>query len=114
MGGKTGKDNEGAVAFGDSPLFVVQPLFGGIYWSGSPNKKEEVRCVNETKAYAVGSVTNAMRGKELLAKNGLTAYVGRVKPDAATGCGYTLTVTGDQEKATRLLAAAGIRVRLLP
>lgn len=67
--------------------------------------------MNETKVLAVGSVTNAMRGKELLAKNGLFAFVGRVKPDEQSGCGYTLTVTGDVEKAERLLKAAGIRVR---
>ena len=69
---------------------------------------------NVTAVYAVGSVTNAMRGKELLSKSGITAYVGRVKPDESTGCGYTLTVVGDAEKAAHLLKAAGIQVRLRP
>lgn len=67
--------------------------------------------MNTTKVYAVGSVSNAMRGKELLTKNGLRAYVGRVEADSTNGCGYTLTVTGDHNKAARLLETAGIRVR---
>lgn len=67
--------------------------------------------LNTTKIYAVGSVTNAMRGRELLAQNGIRAYVGRVEADETTGCGYTLTVTGDHDKAARLLKTAGIRVR---
>lgn len=67
--------------------------------------------MNATKVYAVGSVTNAMRGKELLQKNGLRAYVGRANATETNGCGYTLTVTGDHEKAATLLETAGIRVR---
>lgn len=64
-----------------------------------------------TKVYAVGSVTNAMRGRDLLSQNGLRAYIGRDTSGEKQGCGYTLTVTGDQERAAQLLAAAGIRVR---
>lgn len=64
-----------------------------------------------TKIYAVGSVTNAMRGRDVLTENGLTVSVGRVAAGETTGCGYTLKVTGDQQKAEKLLAAAGIRVR---
>lgn len=67
--------------------------------------------MNQTKVFAVGSVTNAMRGRDFLQQNGLRAFVGRVAPDNETGCGYTLTVTGDTERAMRLLEAAGIRVR---
>lgn len=69
--------------------------------------------MNAAIKVAVGSVTNAMRGKEILQKNGITAYVGRVSPDQATGCGYTLTVSGDIARAEQLLTAAGIRVRRL-
>lgn len=60
---------------------------------------------------SVGSVTNAMRGKELLSQNGMTAWVGRARPNEQNGCGYTLTVTGDAERARRILTAAGIRIR---
>lgn len=63
------------------------------------------------QVYAVGSVTNAMRGKEWLGRHGITAFVGRVPPDSRVGCGYTLTVTGDFERAETLLREAGIPVR---
>lgn len=67
--------------------------------------------MNTTRIYAVGSVTNAMRGRELLAQNGIRAYVGRAEANETNGCGYTLTVTGDHDRALRLLKTAGIRVR---
>ena len=69
---------------------------------------------SNSTTFAVGSVTNAMRGKSLLSQNGVSATVGRVRPDERTGCGYTLTVTGDADRAQRLLNAAGIRVRSTP
>ena len=68
------------------------------------NKKEHV-------TLAVGSVTNAMRGRDLLAQNGIAAQVGRARPNDVNGCGYTLIVVGDVERARRLLSAAGIRIR---
>ena len=74
-------------------------------------KKEGIDMSADTKTFFVGSVTNAMRGKELLEKNGMRAYVGRAEATRDTGCGYTLTVTGDTEAAVRLLEAAGIRAR---
>ena len=75
--------------------------------------RKKVTSVNATIKVAVGSVTNAMRGKEILQKNGITAYVGRVAPDQTTGCGYMLMVAGDITRAEQLLTAAGIRVRRL-
>lgn len=69
--------------------------------------------VSEKTVLAVGSVTNAMRGRELLAQNGISALLGRGKP-GQLGCGYTLAVSGDETKAVRLLEAAGIRVRRVP
>lgn len=67
-----------------------------------------------TQVFAVGSVTNAMRGRELLQKNGIAAFLGRADLRGREGCGYTLTVTGDTGRAAELLAAAGIRVRSRP
>lgn len=65
---------------------------------------------NHSTTLAVGSVTNAMRGRTLLSQNGIAATVGRARPDERMGCGYTLTVTGDLDRVRRLLEAAGIRV----
>ena len=57
----------------------------------------------------VGSVTNAMRGKDLLEKKGIRAYIQR-KTEVENGCGYRLTVYDHGERAVALLRQAGIRV----
>lgn len=59
----------------------------------------------------VGSVTNAMRGKQLLAEQGIRAYLHRNShPDEGDGCGYRLLVTGNAQQAERILQQRGVRV----
>ncbi len=62
--------------------------------------------------FNVSSVTNAMRGKTLLERNGIRAYVGRtVDAGGNNGCGYSITVPAGEERAEQLLVSAGIRIR---
>ena len=59
----------------------------------------------------VGSVTNAMRAKKLLEKNGIIAYINRsAHPAQGDGCGYSLLVTDRDEQAIRILRSAGVRI----
>ena len=59
----------------------------------------------------VGSVTNAMRGKQLLEEQGIRAYLHRaLQPSAGDGCGYSLLVTGDVKRAEQVLRQRGVRV----
>jgi len=59
----------------------------------------------------VGSITNAMRGKGLLEKEGIRAYIHRTSlPERGDGCGYSLLVTGDTLRAEQVLRASGVRV----
>ena len=51
----------------------------------------------------VSSITNAMRGKSVLERNGFTAYVQRAVDAQGNN--------GDGDKAEQLLKNAGIRVR---
>ena len=61
--------------------------------------------------FNVSSVTNAMRGKNLLEKNGMHSYIHRtVDEEGNNGCGYSIT-TDQGERAEPLLTAAGIRIR---
>ena len=60
---------------------------------------------------AVSSVTYAMRGRELLFRRGIRAYIERLPRTAETGCGYGLYVPERREEAERILTAAGIRVK---
>lgn len=59
----------------------------------------------------VGSITNAMRGKKLLEAKGIQSYVHRASnPPDGDGCGYSLLITGDEQQATRVLRAGGVRI----
>ena len=60
----------------------------------------------------VSSVTNAMRGKTLLERNGIRASVSRtLEEDGSNGCGYSVVVWSDPERSAQILRGAGIRVR---
>ncbi len=60
----------------------------------------------------IGSVTNAMRGKKLLEKNGIRAFVNRsAHPQDGDGCGYSLFVSRTDGQAERILRSGGIAVR---
>ena len=59
----------------------------------------------------VGSITNAMRGKKLLEEQGIRAYLHRAShPAEGDGCGYSLLVTGNGEKAVQTLREKGVRI----
>ena len=59
----------------------------------------------------VGSITNVMRGKRLLEAQGIRAYVHRAsQPAQGDGCGYSLLVTGETQRAEQILRGSGVRV----
>lgn len=59
----------------------------------------------------VGSITNAMRGKKLLEAKGVRSFVHRASNSLdGDGCGYSLLVTTDEQEATKILRAGGVRV----
>lgn len=59
----------------------------------------------------VGSITNAMRGRRLLEAQGIRAYLHRTShPAEGDGCGYSLLVTGQAQRAEQILRSGGIRV----
>lgn len=59
----------------------------------------------------VGSVTSAMRGKQVLAEQGIRAYLHRAsRPADGDGCGYSLLITDDVARAEQILRNKGVRV----
>mgnify|MGYP003295475510 CR=1 FL=1 len=59
----------------------------------------------------VGSITNAMRGRRLLEAEGIRAYMHRdTKASEGDGCGFSLLVTEQVERAVRILKERGVRV----
>lgn len=62
--------------------------------------------------YNVSSITNAMRGKALLDRNGIRSFVSRnTSAKIKNGCGYSIDVTSDFERAEKLLTSSGIHIR---
>ena len=59
----------------------------------------------------VSSVTYAMKGRDLLFRHGIKAYVERVsRTSENVGCGYGVVVPQRVDEAERILRDAGIRV----
>ena len=60
----------------------------------------------------VSSVTNAMRGKSLLERHGISVHIQRaVDAGDNNGCGYRLLVRNDADRARAILKKVGIAVR---
>ncbi len=57
-----------------------------------------------------GTVTYAIRGRDLLRRNGYNANMEKTKSGLKNGCGYSITVSGDIEQIEYLLRDAGIKI----
>ncbi len=60
----------------------------------------------------VGSITYAMKSKEILSSNGILSYIEKITdsiPDA--GCGYALNVPHDFDSAYNILKKSGMKIR---
>lgn len=58
----------------------------------------------------VGSVTYAMKARDILEKNGISAYVERTRKTKEFGCGYGVHVPKRAEEAEQLLLRNSIKV----
>ena len=59
----------------------------------------------------VGSITNAMRGRNVLEARGIRAYLQRsAHPTENDGCGYRLLITVEPTPVVKLLRDNGVRV----
>ena len=57
---------------------------------------------------ATGTVTYAIKGRDLLKRAGFSAKI--VRDLGGAGCGFGISVTGSIEQAVKLLQKAGIRI----
>lgn len=60
--------------------------------------------------FLLSSVTSAMKGEEILRKNGYSASVFRDTDFNPYGCGYVIKAFGEKEKMAGILKKSGIRV----
>lgn len=58
----------------------------------------------------VSSVTYAMKGRDLLFRQGIRAFVERIPPTAASGCGYGVYVPQGADEAERILRENKIKI----
>lgn len=64
------------------------------------------------KRYTIstGTVTYAMKGRDVLRKKGFKVKVERITGKAALGCGYAIILEGDITEAERLLRQSDVRI----
>lgn len=83
-----------------------------MYRAGHPLTLSEVNYMGKP-IILVGSVTYAMKARELLWKRGVHAAIERVPPTEATGCGYGVVIPEGPDKADeaeQFLRSSGIKV----
>ncbi len=59
---------------------------------------------------STGTVTYAIKGRDILLKNGYSAAIERLSGSAKIGCGYGIIFGGDPQKAEALLRAANVKI----
>ena len=60
---------------------------------------------------SVSSITYAIKGRDLLRKNGFKSYIEK-KTNASgnSGCGYVIVVFGNRDKIKNILSFSGIKI----
>ena len=59
---------------------------------------------------ATGTVTYAIKGRDLLRKSGYKASIERKSGEKIHGCGYAIVIEGDIKNAVELLRNGGIKI----
>ena len=57
-----------------------------------------------------GTVTYAIKGRDILRKNGFKVRTERITGEKTSGCGYAIILDGELESAERLLRQHGVKV----
>lgn len=60
---------------------------------------------------SVNSITYAIKGRDLLRKQGFNAYIERkTAQNGDSGCGYVIVVNGNRQKVVAILKNSGIAI----
>lgn len=60
---------------------------------------------------SVSSITYAIKGRDLLRKQGFRAYIERkTNGDGNTGCGYVIIADGNRQKISDALMNSGVKI----
>lgn len=65
----------------------------------------------ESYSIAVGTITYAIKGRDLLRDLGIRAHLTRkTGHNGSAGCGYSIVISGNLERAKNALEGAGIKI----
>ena len=64
----------------------------------------------EKNIFITGTVTYAVKGREILRKNGIKAYAQRSFDADRIGCGYGIVAVGNVQNILSILGNAGIKI----
>ncbi len=60
---------------------------------------------------SIGSITYAIKGRDLLRKQGFRAYIERkTNSDGSSGCGYVIVADGNLQKIVGILKSSNIKI----
>lgn len=59
---------------------------------------------------ATGTVTYAIKGRDILRKNGFTVKIERITGDKTLGCGYVLVLNDNVSEAEKILKENGVKI----
>ncbi len=59
---------------------------------------------------ATGTVTYAIKGRDILRKNGFTVKIERITGDKTLGCGYVLVLNENVSEAEKILKENGVKI----
>lgn len=64
------------------------------------------------KRYAIstGTVTYAIKGRDILRKNGFKVKIERTTGENTLGCGYAIILEGEIKNAEKLLRSNGVKI----
>ena len=65
------------------------------------------------KGYIIttGTVTYAIKGRDLLRKKGINAKIERITSGkGSAGCGYSIIINGDVNEAVSILRSSGVKI----
>ena len=62
---------------------------------------------------SVGSVTYAIKGRDILKNNGFKVKIERKPSKSLSGCGYSLVFSGSLEKAGEILDRYGVKFKVI-
>lgn len=57
-----------------------------------------------------GTITYAIRGRDILRSHGYSANMEKTKSGLKSGCGYSISVSGEIEKIEKILRDSGVKI----